>query len=120
MLLSEKIVHAFNEQVGHELSNSNQYLAIANYFESEALFGLATLVGVPLGILCGCFTRVNAFFLPLTLFGRLASAVPEEACRRVNLGYLDYRTFDRATYEHDPDTLVVEDAGRDLYLVEPR
>lgn len=49
----------------------------------------------------------------------LASAVPEEACRRVNLGYLDYRTFDRASYAADPDTFVVEDAGRDLYLVEP-
>ena len=42
-------------------------------------FGLATLVGVPLGILCGCFTRVNAFFLPLTLFGRnipVAALIP--------------------------------------------
>ncbi len=43
MLLSEKIVHAFNEQIGHELGNSNQYLSIANYFESEALFGLAKI-----------------------------------------------------------------------------
>jgi NitT/TauT family transport system permease protein len=33
-------------------------------------FGLATLVGVPLGILCGCFARINAFFLPVILFGR--------------------------------------------------
>jgi NitT/TauT family transport system permease protein len=33
-------------------------------------FGLAALLGIPLGILCGCFTRVNAFFLPLSLFGR--------------------------------------------------
>jgi hypothetical protein len=49
----------------------------------------------------------------------LASAVPEEACRRVHLGYLDYRTFDRASYAADSDTFVVEDAGRDLYLVEP-
>ena len=42
-------------------------------------FGLATLVGVPLGILCGCFSRVNAFFLPLTLFGRnipVAALIP--------------------------------------------
>lgn len=42
-------------------------------------FGLATLVGVPLGILCGCFTRINAFFLPLTLFGRnipVAALIP--------------------------------------------
>ena len=33
-------------------------------------FGLATIVGVPLGVLCGCFPRVQAFFLPMTLFGR--------------------------------------------------
>lgn len=33
-------------------------------------FGLAALLGIPLGILCGCFTRINAFFLPLSLFGR--------------------------------------------------
>ncbi len=43
MLISEKIVHAFNEQVGHELGNSNQYLAIAAYFERESLFGLAKI-----------------------------------------------------------------------------
>jgi nickel-dependent lactate racemase len=49
----------------------------------------------------------------------LASAVPEEVCRRVNLGYMDPRTFDRANYENDPDTKIVEDAGRDLYLVKP-
>jgi len=33
-------------------------------------FGLAALIGIPLGVLCGCFTRVNAFFLPISLFGR--------------------------------------------------
>ena len=33
-------------------------------------FGLATVVGVPLGVLCGCFPRVQAFFMPMTLFGR--------------------------------------------------
>ena len=43
MLLSEKINHAFNEQIGHELGNSNQYLAIATYFERESLFGLAKI-----------------------------------------------------------------------------
>ena len=30
-------------------------------------FGLAALVGVPLGVLCGCFPRVQAFFMPMTL-----------------------------------------------------
>ena len=33
-------------------------------------FGLAALIGIPVGVLCGCFTRVNAFFLPISLFGR--------------------------------------------------
>jgi lactate racemase len=50
----------------------------------------------------------------------LASAVSEEVCRRVKLGYLDYRTVHREDYEKDPNTLVVENAGRNLYLVEPR
>jgi len=42
-------------------------------------FGLAALVGVPLGVLCGCFPRVQAFFLPPTLFGRnipVAALIP--------------------------------------------
>ncbi len=47
----------------------------------------------------------------------LASAVSEEVCRRVNLGFLDYRSVRRDDYENDPNTFVVEDAGRDLYLV---
>lgn len=47
----------------------------------------------------------------------LASAVTEEVCRRVNLGFLDHRTFRREDYESDPNTFVVENAGRDLYLV---
>jgi NitT/TauT family transport system permease protein len=33
-------------------------------------FGLGVVIGVPLGILCGCFPRVNAFFNPLLIFGR--------------------------------------------------
>ena len=49
----------------------------------------------------------------------LASAVDEATCRRVNLGFMDYHQFRRADYESDPDTLVVERAGRDLYLVAP-
>ena len=47
----------------------------------------------------------------------LASAVTEADCRRVNLGFLDHRSFRLEDYQSDPDTLVVEDAGRDLYLV---
>jgi nickel-dependent lactate racemase len=50
----------------------------------------------------------------------MASGLDEATCRRVHLGYMDYRQFRREDYESDPDTLVVERAGRDLYLVEPR
>jgi lactate racemase len=46
----------------------------------------------------------------------LASSIDEATCRRVNLGYKDYKQFRLEEYEGDSDTLVVERAGRDLYL----
>ncbi|HEX8560770.1 MAG TPA: lactate racemase domain-containing protein [Pyrinomonadaceae bacterium] len=49
----------------------------------------------------------------------MASALDEATCRRVNLGFMDHREFRREDYDSDPDALVVERAGRDLYLVEP-
>ena len=45
----------------------------------------------------------------------MATGIDEQTCKRVNLGYLDYGTFDYETT--DPDTLIVNDAGRDLYKV---
>jgi len=45
----------------------------------------------------------------------MASGIDEDTCKRVNLGFIDYRTFDYAPLESDPDTLVVKNAGRDLY-----
>jgi NitT/TauT family transport system permease protein len=42
-------------------------------------FGLAAVIAIPLGVLCGCFARVNAFFLPLSIFGRnipMAALIP--------------------------------------------
>ncbi len=42
-------------------------------------FGLAVVIGVPLGVLCGCFSWINAFFLPLNIFGRnipVAALIP--------------------------------------------
>lgn len=42
-------------------------------------FCLASVIGVPLGILCGCFGWANAFFMPLSIFGRnipVAALVP--------------------------------------------
>ena len=47
----------------------------------------------------------------------MATGLDEETCRRVNLGYLDYRTLDYDAMRSDSDTLVVADAGRDLYQV---
>jgi ferritin len=41
MLISENLNAQLNEQVGNELGNSNQYLAIASYFEGQSLLGLA-------------------------------------------------------------------------------
>lgn len=49
----------------------------------------------------------------------MAAALDEATCRRVNLGFMDHRQFRREDYDQEPDTLVVERAGRDLYLVEP-
>jgi nickel-dependent lactate racemase len=49
----------------------------------------------------------------------LASALDENVCRRINLGFMDHRRFDLEDYTNKPDTLVVERAGRDLYLVDP-
>lgn len=42
-------------------------------------FALATIVGVPLGVLAGCFPPIKAFLMPLILFGRnipIAALVP--------------------------------------------
>lgn len=42
-------------------------------------FSLAALVGIPIGVLCGCFSRVAGFFAPLTIFGRnipIAALIP--------------------------------------------
>lgn len=47
----------------------------------------------------------------------LASQIEESACRRVNLDFLDFEKFRREEYENDSDTLTVENAGCDLYLV---
>lgn len=48
----------------------------------------------------------------------LASGIPEEVCRRVKLGFAECGSIDIEAARRDPDTLVVDNAGRDLYLVE--
>ena len=42
-------------------------------------FALAVAVGVPLGVVCGCFRQINAFFGPLVIIGRnipVAAVIP--------------------------------------------
>jgi NitT/TauT family transport system permease protein len=42
-------------------------------------FLLAALVGIPIGVLCGCFPWVNSFFAPINVFGRnipIAALIP--------------------------------------------
>lgn len=41
MLATDKLIRAFNEQVGRELGASHQYISIASYFERENLPELA-------------------------------------------------------------------------------
>jgi hypothetical protein len=48
----------------------------------------------------------------------LASGIAEDVCGRVKLGYQTLASVDIEGARRDPDTLVVEHAGRDLYLVE--
>jgi nickel-dependent lactate racemase len=45
----------------------------------------------------------------------LATGIPEEVVRSVNLDYLDPAAVDPAAWAAEPDTLIVPNAGEDLY-----
>jgi nickel-dependent lactate racemase len=45
----------------------------------------------------------------------LATGIPEDVCRAVNLGYRDPATIDVAEFAADPDTLVIPRAGEVLF-----
>jgi lactate racemase len=49
----------------------------------------------------------------------LATGIPEDVVRSVNLNYLDPATVDLAEYEADPDTFVEPHAGEVLYRLRP-
>lgn len=49
----------------------------------------------------------------------LASGIDEATCRQVNLRYMPSSAILSADCEDDADTLIVQQAGHDLYLVEP-
>ena len=46
----------------------------------------------------------------------LASGIDRATCERVGLGFADHREVRSQEFEADPDALVVERAGQDLYL----
>ena len=52
----------------------------------------------------------------------LATGIPEERCRRINLGYLDYRDVDLKEWEgrEAEGILLLPHAGEDLYRVKPQ
>lgn len=51
----------------------------------------------------------------------LATSIPEEVCRSVNLGYVDYRSINVSEWKkrQNGDLLVVENAGQLLYRLKP-
>jgi lactate racemase len=48
---------------------------------------------------------------------KLATDLNAETCRKLNFEFMDWREFDLRIYENEADTLIVKNAGRDLYLV---
>ncbi|MFZ2056418.1 MAG: hypothetical protein WAV54_03295 [Acidimicrobiales bacterium] len=61
----------------------------------------------------GTYDPVDGERLRVTV--TLATGIPEAVVRSVNLDYLDPHQVDPAAWAADPDTLVVPDAGEDLY-----
>ena len=51
----------------------------------------------------------------------LASSLSEEECRKINLGYMDYRTIDLDSYKdrESEGILFVDRAGEVLHRVRP-
>ena len=47
----------------------------------------------------------------------MASGLSRSECERVHLGFAEHDEIDLGSFSSDPDTLVVENAGRDLYLL---
>ncbi len=47
----------------------------------------------------------------------LASALSEETCRKLNFEFADWREMDLKKFASEAETLIVERAGRDLYLL---
>jgi nickel-dependent lactate racemase len=48
----------------------------------------------------------------------MASGLSELLCKKVGLGFADHENFDLAAASDDAETLVIQNAGRDLYLLD--
>ncbi|HRH42011.1 MAG TPA: lactate racemase domain-containing protein [Pyrinomonadaceae bacterium] len=48
----------------------------------------------------------------------LATQVNAEVCKKINLVFADFNSINLDEFRKDPETFVVENAGRDLYLLE--
>ena len=86
-------------------------------------FLLAAAVGIPLGVLCGCFNWFNAFLAPLTLFGRnipIAALVPltffffgvgeEQKIMFIFIATVAFVVIDTATAVRDVDNRYIDTA----------
>ncbi len=63
----EEVFGSFHELWFDRAFMRNLVTSLVRVFEG---FGLALLIGIPIGILCGAFFRIDAFFGPITIFGR--------------------------------------------------
>ncbi len=71
----------FDQEQLHELwfDNALTRNLLASLHRVVLGFTLAAVIGIPLGVLCGCFPWVNAFFSPINVFGRnipIAALIP--------------------------------------------
>lgn len=81
-------------------------------------FGLAVLVGVPLGVVCGTWPRVNAFLAPLSVFGR---NVPISALVPLTLVWFGIDELQKVMFIFVACVMfVVFDAGRAVASVDER
>jgi NitT/TauT family transport system permease protein len=63
----EEVFGSFHQLWFDRAFMRNLITSLVRVFEG---FGLALLIGIPIGILCGAFFRIDAFFGPVTIFGR--------------------------------------------------
>jgi nickel-dependent lactate racemase len=69
--------------------------------------------------LCGAGTYDDVYGERLRVTVTLATAIPEERARAVSLDYLNPATIDFDAWAADPETLIVPDAGEDLFRLRP-